>query len=79
MPARFCSVGAGRVRSNSAVFLCGRDRGSGDAVVFPGIGAAGYFDHKGGATGLMIRRGPRSREAVQQRRSEAIRPCEGLT
>ena len=38
VPTRFCGVGAWRVRSNSAVFLRSRDRGSEDAVVFPEIG-----------------------------------------
>ena len=33
--------------SNSAVLLRSRDRGSEDAVVFPGIGGDGYFDYKG--------------------------------
>ena len=79
MSTRFGGFGEWRVRSNSAVFLRSRDRGSEDAVVFPGISGDGYFDHKGGATGLMIRRGPRSRVAVKQRRCEAIRPREGLT
>ena len=78
-PARFCGVGAWRVRSNFPVFLRSRDRGSGDAVVFPGICNDGYFYHKGCAAGLMIRRGLRSRVAVKQRRSEAIRGGEGLT
>ena len=44
MPTRFCGVGAWRVRSNSAVFLRSRDRGSEDAVVFSEIGDDGYFD-----------------------------------
>ena len=68
--ARFDGVGAWRVRRNSAVFLRSRDRGSEDAVVFSGIGDDGFFDHTGCPAGLMIRRGPRSREAVQQRRNE---------
>ncbi len=41
--------------------------------------SSGRSDKSGCATGLMIRRGPRSPEAVKQRRSEAIRACEGLT
>ena len=40
---RFGGVGAWRARRNSAVFLRSRDRGSEDAVVFPGIGGDGYF------------------------------------
>ena len=67
------------LRAVIPLFFCSRKRGSEDTVVFPGVGGDGYFDHNGGATGLMIRRGPRSREAVQQRRSEAIRAGEGLT
>ena len=47
MLTRFGGVGAWRVRSHSAVFLRSRDRGSGDAVVFPGIGRGGYFDYMG--------------------------------
>ena len=43
----FGGVGAWRVSSNSAVFLRRRDRGSEDAVVFPGIGSDGYFDQAG--------------------------------
>ena len=74
MSDRFCGVGAWLARSNSAVFL----RGSEDAVVFPEGGGDGYFDHNGGATGLMIRRGPRSRVAVKLRRSEAIWDDVGL-
>ena len=46
MPARFCGVGAWRVRRNSAVFLRSRDRGSGDAVVFAGIRGDGYFEYR---------------------------------
>ena len=38
VPTRFGGVGAWRKRSNSAVFLRSRDRGSEDAVVFPEIG-----------------------------------------
>ena len=44
VPGRFGGVGAWRVRSNSAVFLRSRDRGSEDAVVFPEIGGDGFFD-----------------------------------
>ena len=47
MPTRFGGVGAWRVRSHSAVFLRSRDRGSEDAVVFPGIGGDGFFFYKG--------------------------------
>ena len=48
-PTRFGGVGAWRVRSNSAVFLRSRDRGSEDAVVFAEIGEDGYFEHTGGS------------------------------
>ena len=47
MPAHFGGVGAWRARSNSAVFLRSRDRGSEDAVVFLEIGGDGFFDPKG--------------------------------
>ncbi len=46
VPTRFGGVGAWHARRNPAVFLRSRDRGSGDAVVFPEIGEDGYFDHK---------------------------------
>ena len=48
MPTRFGGVGAWRAHRNYAVFLRSRDRGSEDAVVFPGIGDDGYFDQAGG-------------------------------
>ena len=51
MSTRLGGVGAWRVRSNSAVFLRSRDRGSEDAVVFPRIGGDGYFDHRGSMIG----------------------------
>ena len=38
VPDRFGGVGAWRVRSNPAVYFRSQDRGSEDAVVFPGIG-----------------------------------------
>ena len=44
MSTRFGGVGAWRVRSNSAVFLRGRDRGCEDAVVFSEIDGDGYLD-----------------------------------
>ena len=47
VPARFGVVGVWLVHGNSAVFLRRRDRGSEDAVVFPGIGDEEYFDQKG--------------------------------
>ena len=47
MSTRFGGFGEWRVRSNSAVFLRSRDRGSEDAVVFAGIGEDGYFDQAG--------------------------------
>ena len=53
VPTRFGGVGAGTSRRNSAVFLCSRDRGSEDAVVFPGIGEDGYFDYRGWAGKLV--------------------------
>ena len=43
----FGGVGAWRVRSNSAVFLRGRDRGNEGVVVFPELGEDGYFDYMG--------------------------------
>ena len=48
VPARFCGVGAWRVRSNSAIFLRSRDRGSEDAFIFSEIGDDGYFGYRGG-------------------------------